>query len=154
MSAACTVPKEKFFCKFWDTKNSHNTSACIKKQKEEKERKKENKVGKTDKDVKPATSCERREQSEEKRKRDLSALKRNSSPVTLHTSSVQVQTKINFLSGTYSDSEEESYKTPLESLKTESEPEYDDNPNAPELSEDNLENDEEVKELLNRPENE
>ena len=38
-------------------------------------------------------------------------------------------------------------------METESEPEYDDNPNAPELSEDDLENDEEVEELLNRPEN-
>ena len=35
MSAACTLPKEKFFCKFYNTKNLHNTSACIKKQKEE-----------------------------------------------------------------------------------------------------------------------
>ena len=59
----------------------------------------------------------------------------------------------NFLSGTYSDLDKESYKTPPESLKTELEPEYDVNPNAPELSEDNLDNDEEVKELLNRPEN-
>ena len=38
MSAACTVPKEKLFCKFYDTKNSHNTSAYIKKQKAEKEK--------------------------------------------------------------------------------------------------------------------
>ena len=59
----------------------------------------------------------------------------------------------NFLSGTNSDSDEESYKTPPESLKTESEPEYNDDPTAPKLSDDNLENDEEVKELLNRPEN-
>ena len=59
----------------------------------------------------------------------------------------------NFLLGTLSESDEEWYKTPLESLKTESEPEHDDDPNTPELSEDNLENNEEVKELLNRPEN-
>ena len=39
MSAACTVPKEKLFCKFCDTKNLHNTSTCIKKQKAEKEKK-------------------------------------------------------------------------------------------------------------------
>ena len=39
MSAACTVPKEKLFCKFCDTKNSHNTSACIKKQRAEKGKK-------------------------------------------------------------------------------------------------------------------
>ena len=35
----------------------------------------------------------------------------------------------------------------------ESYPEYDDNPNAPQLSEDDLEHDKEVKELLNRREN-
>ena len=42
------------------------------------------------------------------------------------------------------------YKTPPE---TESEPEYDEDPNAPELSDDNLENDEEFQKLLNRTEN-
>ena len=31
MSAACTVPKDKLFCKFCNTKNSQNTSAHIKK---------------------------------------------------------------------------------------------------------------------------
>ena len=45
----------------------------------------------------------------------------------------------NFLSGTYSDSDEKSYDTPPESLEMESDPEYDDDPNAPELSEDDLE---------------
>ena len=59
----------------------------------------------------------------------------------------------NFLSGTHNDSDEDSYKTPLETLDTESEPEYYDIPNAPELSEDNLKNDLEVEELLNNPEN-
>ena len=38
-------------------------------------------------------------------------------------------------------------------MDTESELEYDDDPNTPELSDDNLENDLEVEELLNRPEN-
>ena len=38
-------------------------------------------------------------------------------------------------------------------MNTDSEPEYDDYPNAPELSEDNLEHDEEVNKLLNYPEN-
>ena len=33
MVAACTVLKEKLYCKFCDTKNSHNTSACIKRKK-------------------------------------------------------------------------------------------------------------------------
>ena len=139
MSAACTVLKEKLYCKFCDTKNSHNTSACIKKQKEEKDKKKGSNMGKMDKVDKPTTSRERREASEEKRKQDLSNYrKNNSSPITQHNSCVQVQMMGNFLSGTYSDLDEESYETPLESLKTESEPEYDDDSNAPELSEDNL----------------
>ena len=59
----------------------------------------------------------------------------------------------NFLSGTYSDSDKESYNTPPESLEMESDPEYDDDPNAPELSEDDHKHEEEVQELLNRPEN-
>ena len=66
MVAACTVPKEKLYCKFCDTKNLHNTSACIKKQKEEKDKKKGSNTGKMDKVDKPATSRERREASEEK----------------------------------------------------------------------------------------
>ena len=141
MLAACTVPKEKLYCKFCDTKNSHNTSACIKKQKEDKDKKKGSNMGKTDKEVKPDTSYERREASE-RRKRDISNMRKNNgSPVTQHNSCVQVQTMGNFLSGTHSDSDEDSYKTPPE---TESEPEYDEDPNAPELSDDDLENDEEV----------
>ena len=76
--------------------------------------------------------------------------KNNAFPIPHTNSCVQVQTMGNFLSGTHSDSDEDLYETPLE---TESEPEYDDNPNARELSDDELENDEEVKELLNRPEN-
>ena len=88
MSAACTVPKDKLFCKFCNTKNSHNTSACIKKQKKDKEKKKGNNTGKTEKDSKPLTSQERRAASEEKRKRDLSALRRNCSPALLHNSCV------------------------------------------------------------------
>ena len=39
MVAACTVPKEKLYCKFCNTNNLHNTSACIKKQKEEEDKK-------------------------------------------------------------------------------------------------------------------
>ena len=59
----------------------------------------------------------------------------------------------NFLSGTHDDLDEDSYKNPLETLDTESEPEYDGNPNTPEISEADLENDSEVEELLNNPEN-
>ena len=47
--AACTIRKEKLYCKHCNMKSSHNTSACIKKQKEDKERKKEAKMGKTEK---------------------------------------------------------------------------------------------------------
>ena len=53
MSAACTVPKEKLYCKFCNTKNSHNTSACIKKQKEEKDRKKGSNTEKQTKKLNP-----------------------------------------------------------------------------------------------------
>ena len=70
MVVACTVPKEKLYCKHCDMKSSHNTSACLKKQKEDKERKKEAKTGKTEKE-KPPTSRARKETSEERRKRDL-----------------------------------------------------------------------------------
>ena len=59
----------------------------------------------------------------------------------------------NFLSSTHSHLDEDLYKTPPETLDTESETEYDDNPNAPEISEDDLENESEVEELLNNPEN-
>ena len=114
MSAAWTLPKDKLFCKFCDIKNLHNTSACIKKQKEEKEKKKRNNTGKMEKESKPQKSLERRTASEEKQKRDLSALKRNSAPASLHNSFVQVHMMGNFLSGTYSDSDKESYDTPLE----------------------------------------
>ena len=125
-----------------------------KKQNKEKDKKKGLNTGKTDKVDKPTTSRERREASEEKRKQDLSNYrKNNSSPITQHNSCVQVQMMENFLSGTHSDSDKDSYKTPPETLDTESEPEYDNDPNAPELSEDNLENDSEVEELLNKPEN-
>ena len=55
----------------------------------------------------------------------------------------------NFLSGTNNDLDDDWCETPLETLDTESEPEYDDNPNTPQISEDDLENDLEVEELLN-----
>ena len=60
----------------------------------------------------------------------------------------------NYLSGTHSDSDEESYDTPPETLDTESDPELDnDDPNSPELSEDDLTEDEDIDELQNLPEN-
>merc|ERR1712112_422239 len=36
MAASCTVPKTQFKCKYCATQNSHNTAACLKKQKAEK----------------------------------------------------------------------------------------------------------------------
>ena len=44
--AACTIPKEKLYCKHCNMKSSHNTSACIKKQKEDKKEKRKQKRGK------------------------------------------------------------------------------------------------------------
>ena len=108
MSAACTIPKEKLSCKFCDTKNSHNTAACIKKQKADKEKKQGEDNGKKDSNPKPLTaSQERRNASEEARKRNLSTMKSNSSPTRLHNSCVQVRTMGNHISGTHSDSDEE-----------------------------------------------
>ena len=49
MVAACVVLKEKLYCKHCDIKSSHNTSACLKKQKEDKERKKGSNTGKMEK---------------------------------------------------------------------------------------------------------
>ena len=66
MSAACTVPKDKLFYKHCDTKNSHNTSACIKKQKADKEKKQGENNGKKENTPKlPTNSQERRTASEE-----------------------------------------------------------------------------------------
>ena len=58
----------------------------------------------------------------------------------------------NFISGTNDDSEDDSYNTPPKIVK-DSDPEYDDNPNAPENSEDDFKNNSEVEELLDNPEN-
>ena len=59
MAASCLVPKEKLPCKHCNIKSSHNTSACLKKQKEDKEKKKGSKEGKMDKE-KPATFRKRK----------------------------------------------------------------------------------------------
>ena len=72
----------------------------------------------------------------------------------MHNSCVQVRTMGNYLSGTNSDSDEEYYDTPPESLDTDTDPEEDsDDPNAPENSEDDITQDEDINELQNRPEN-
>ena len=59
----------------------------------------------------------------------------------------------NFLSGNNDDSDNYLYEIPSETINTDSEPDYDNDPNAPENFEDNFENDSEVEELLNNPEN-
>ena len=100
MVAACTVPKEKLYCKHCNMKSSHNTSACLKKQKEKKERKKTAKTWKKQKQEKPLTFRERKETSEERCKRDLSNYRKNSgSPVALHNSCAQLQMMGSILSG-------------------------------------------------------
>ena len=71
MSAACTIPKEKHFCKFCDTKNSHNTAACIKKQKADKEKKQGENNGKKDTNPKSKTESQERRDTSAERKRNL-----------------------------------------------------------------------------------
>ena len=57
------------------------------------------------------------------------------------------------LLGSKDNSDENSFKTPPETVDKESETEHDDNLNPPEISEDELGNDSEVEKLLNNPEN-
>ena len=59
----------------------------------------------------------------------------------------------NCLSWNNNDSDDDSYETPLETVNTDSETEYDDNPNAQEISEDKIENDAELEEFMNNPAN-
>ena len=120
-------------------KNLHNTSTCIKKQKAEKEKKQGENSGKKENTPRqPTASQERRTASEERRKQDLSIPKRTGSPSSMHNSCVQVHTMGNHPSSTNSDSNEE-----LEI----------DDLNAPEITEDDLTEDEDIDELQNRPEN-
>ena len=90
MSAACTVPKEKLFCKHWEVKNFHNTSACIKKQKADKEKKQVENNGKKDENPKPRPNSKERRDDSNNRKRNLSLSKENGSPVRNHNSCVQI----------------------------------------------------------------
>ena len=55
----------------------------------------------------------------------------------------------NYLSWNNDDSDDDSYET----INTDSELEYDDNPNAPENSDDEFENDSELEEFMNNPGN-
>merc|ERR1711867_306936 len=67
---------------------------------------------------------------------------------------MQVRTMGNQPSSTDSDSDKEDYDTPPETLEIESDPELENNnPNAPELSEDEITEDEDIDDLQNRPEN-
>ena len=59
----------------------------------------------------------------------------------------------NFLSGNKDDLDDDSHNTPPETINTDSEPDYEDDPNPRENSEDDFENDSEVEELHNNPEN-
>ena len=129
MAASCLVPKEKLYCKHCNMKSSHNTSACFKKQKEDKEKKKGTKEDKSGKE-KPPTSPKRMEMSEERQQRDLSKSFRagHSSPIVQHNSCVQLQLKEdngNYLSWNNDDSGDDSYETPPETINTDSESEYD-----------------------------
>ena len=87
LSAACTVPKDKLFCKHCDTKNSHNTAGYVKKQKVDKDKKQGENNGKKENNPKPLTaSHEKGNASEEARKQNLSQMKTNGSPPECTTS--------------------------------------------------------------------
>ena len=107
---------------------------------------------------KPLSSPKIKETSEERRKNDLSKYRAgNSSLIMQHNSCIQLQfmgDNGNYLSWNNDDSDDDLYDTLPETINTDSEPEYDDNPNAPENSGDEFENDSELEELMNNPSNE
>ena len=88
MAATCSVPKDKLYCKHCDIRNSHNTSTCFKKQREDKEKIKGPKEVKSGKE-KPQISPD---MSEERQPRNLSRSFRigQSSPIVKHCSCVQL----------------------------------------------------------------
>ena len=90
---------------------------------------------------KPPSSPKIKETSEERRKRDLSKYRAgNSSPIMQHNSCIQLQLmgdNGNYLSWNNNDSDNDSYETLPETINTDSEPEYDDDPNPQENSDDN-----------------
>ena len=60
----------------------------------------------------------------------------------------------NHPSGTHSDSDEDDYDTPLETLDSDNDlEEENDDPNVPENSDDEISEDEDIKDLQNRPKN-
>merc|ERR1712237_197858 len=61
MTASCTVPKTQLKCKYCSTQNSHNTTACLKKQKADKDKKEgDNKNSKKDTNPKAKTQSQER----------------------------------------------------------------------------------------------
>merc|ERR1712089_35002 len=78
------------------------------------------------------------------------------SPVRNHNSCVQirVQSMGNHPSGTHSDSDKDDYDTPPETLDSDNDlEEGNDDPNVPENSDDEISEDDDIKDLQNRPEN-
>ena len=100
----------------------------------DKEKKQGENNGKKDTNPKPKTeSQERRDVSAEARKRNLSQMKDTSSPVRQHNSFVQIQVQKmgNHPSRTHSDSDEEDYETPPETLDSDTDlEEENDDPNV------------------------
>ena len=96
MSASCNVPKTKLSCSHCNLKGSHNTNACLKKQKATKK-----KEGSTDK------------KGKEDSKKDPPSTKRDSE-TNFHNVCVQLKLREE-IDSKDTDSEEESYNTPPES---------------------------------------
>merc|ERR1712243_90893 len=87
MAAACSVPKTQLKCKYCATQNSHNTAACLKKQKAEKEKKEgENKNSKKEINPKAKTESQERRDASADRRWNLSQPKDNRSPQWLGNS--------------------------------------------------------------------
>ena len=126
------------------------------KQKADKEKKQGENNGKKDANPKPKSESQERRDASNERKRNLSLPKDNRSPVRGHTScaQVRVQRMGNHPSGTHSDSDEDDYDTPPETLDSDNDlEEENDDPNVPENSDDDISEDEDNKVLHNRPEN-
>merc|ERR1712240_411210 len=110
MAAACTVPKTQLKCKYCATQNSHNTAACLKKQKTEKKKKEgDNKNNKKNTNPKAKKASQERRDASANNKRDLSQPKDDRSPQRLGNSCAQVGVcnRGNKPSENYSDSDEE-----------------------------------------------
>ena len=83
-------------------------------------------------------------------------MKDNSSPVRGHTSCVQINMRRmgNHPSGTHSDSDEDDYETPPETLDSDNDlEEENNNSNVPENSDEEISADEDIEDLQTRPEN-